>query len=175
MIHRYHPCEAAAGEGTSSFSSDLALILVALCATFLLSATVGPVAAQDSSEEDPVVASAPLWDADRNGTYTCDEWKQYASRVFNLADRNHDGYVDAAEFKTIQQAAPMFKEAEVAYFDENHDGRISRGEFVNKPNPLFARYDRNGDCKVTQEELKAPPGSPPEPPAGKRGAGGGGR
>jgi hypothetical protein len=117
-------------------------------------ASIGPASAQGASEDDPVVASAHLWDADHNGIYTCDEWKQYASRIFNLADRNHDGYVDATEFKTIQQAGPMFKEADLAYFDDNRDGRLSRDEFVNKPNLLFARYDKNGDCRVTPEELK---------------------
>jgi hypothetical protein len=138
-------------------------LILALCAA------VGPASAQDVSAEDPVVASAHLWDADHNGIYTCDEWKAYASRIFNLADRNHDGYVDAAEFKTIQQAAPMFKEADLAYFDQNRDGRLSRDEFVNKPNPLFARYDRNGDCKVTPEELKGT--SSAAQPSAKRGAG----
>jgi hypothetical protein len=143
------------------------------CSTLILvlCATIGPVSAQDNS--DPVVASAPLWDADHNGTYTCDEWKQYASRLFNLADRNHDGYVDATEFKTIQQAAPMFKEADLAYFDENRDGRVSRNEFINKPNPLFARYDKNGDCKVTPAELKAT--SSDAQPSEKRAGGRSGR
>jgi EF-hand domain pair len=115
---------------------------------------IAPAAAQNAPEADPLVASAQLWDLDHNGIYTCDEWKQFASRIFSLADRNRDGYVDASEFKTIQQAAPMFKEAELAYFDDNRDGRISREEFVSKPNPLFARYDRNGDCKVTPAEIK---------------------
>jgi hypothetical protein len=73
------------------------------------------------------------------------------------------------EFKTIQQAAPMFKEADLAYFDENRDGRVSRNEFVSKPNPLFARYDKNGDCKVTPAELKAT--SSDAQPSEKRGGG----
>src|SRR5258708_19868366 len=94
------------------FLSGRALIL-------LLCATIGPISAQDSSEADPVVASAPLWDADHNGTYTCDEWKQYASRLCNLADRNHDGYVGATEFKAIHQAAPMFQAPYLAYFAKN--------------------------------------------------------
>jgi len=111
-------------------------------------------AAQTVPEADPLVLSAQLWDLDHNGIYTCDEWKQYARRLFDLADRNRDGYVDVSEFKTIQQATPVLKEAELAYFDDNRDGRISREEFVSKPNPLFARYDRNGDCKVTPAELK---------------------
>jgi len=135
---------------------------------------ITPASAQGAAE-DPFVQSAALWDADHNGTYTCDEWKQYASRIFNLADRNHDGYVDATEFKTIRSAAPMFKEADVAYFDDNHDGRVSREEFVSKPNPLFARYDSNGDCKVTPAELKGTASAPQAPQSGgKRGAGGGG-
>ena len=134
-----------------------------------LSVTVDPICAQSIPEDDPVVASAPLWDADHNGTYTCDEWKQYVSRLFNMADRNHDGFVGASEFRTIQQAAPMFKEADLAYFDENRDGRVSREEFVNKPNPLFARYDKNYDCKVTPQELKDPSSAHQTPPTGKRG------
>jgi EF-hand domain pair len=139
----------------------------------VLCAAIAPASAQDVSEDDPVVASAHLWDADHNGIYTCDEWKQYASRIFNLADRNRDGYVDATEFKTIQQAAPMFKEADLGYFDQNHDGRLSRDEFVNKPNPLFARYDRNGDCRVTPAELKGTAGA--AQPSAKRGAASGAR
>jgi hypothetical protein len=125
---------------------------------------ISPAAAQNAPEADPLVLSAQLWDLDHNGIYTCDEWKQYARRLFDLADRNRDGYVDASEFKTIQQAASIFKEAELAYFDDNRDGRISREEFVSKPNPLFARYDRNDDCKVTPAKLKgATDASQPSP------------
>ena len=121
-------------------------------------------AAQTVPEADPLVLSAQVWDLDHNGIYTCDEWKQFARRIFDLADRNRDGYVDVSEFKTIQQATPVFKEAELAYFDDNRDGRISREEFVSKPNPLFARYDRNDDCKVTPAKLKgATDASQPSP------------
>jgi len=148
-----------------SYAASASAFVLALCAT------IGLISAQSIPDDDPVVASAPLWDADHNGIYTCDEWKQYASRLFYLADRNRDGYIDSSEFKTIQRAAPMFKEADLAYFDENRDGRVSRDEFVNKPNPIFARYDKNGDCRVTPQELKEPSGSPQTPPAGKRGIG----
>ena len=89
----------------ASYAASATVFLLALCAT------AGPACAQRIPDEDPVVASAQLWDLDHDGTYTCDEWKQYATRLFNLADRNHDGYVDASEFKTIQKAMPMFNEA----------------------------------------------------------------
>jgi hypothetical protein len=157
--------EAGEGQGMKAVRFRAALV-VALCAT------AGSASAQGASEGDPMVTSAPLWDADHNGVYTCDEWKQYAGRMFNLADRNRDGYLDASEFKTIRQTAPMLKDADFAYFDDNHDGRVSRDEFVSKPNPLFARYDRNGDCKVTPEELKGEPSTQPEPRGGTRGPGG---
>ena len=144
-----------------------------LPAILVIYAGIGAVAAQDMPDNDPVVASAHLWDLDHNGTYTCDEWREYATRFFNLADRNRDGYVDATEFRTIQQASLVFKEAELAYFDDNRDGRLSRVEFVGKPNPLFARYDRNGDCKVTAAELKGTADA--AQPAAKQRAGRGAR
>lgn len=106
---------------------------------------------------DPLIAWATVWgDIGRTGVYTCDEWKKYAARLFKDADKNHDGFVDAQEFRTIQQADLMLKNADLGYFDDNHDGRLSRSEFVDKPNPFFARYDRKGECRVTLDSLADP-------------------
>ena len=41
------------------------------------------------------------------GVFTCDEWKRYATRLFNEADRNHDGYLNEEEFKAIRKAAAI--------------------------------------------------------------------
>jgi EF-hand domain pair len=147
------------------YAGSASAVLLVLCAG------VGSLLAQSNADNDPLVTSAQVWDLDHNGIYTCDEWKQFATRIFNMADRNHDGYVDASEFKTIQQAVAIFKEADLAYFDDNHDGRLSRDEFVKKPNPIFARYDKNGDCRVTPQELKDTSASPQTPSLGKRGVG----
>jgi len=87
-----------------------------LASILLICGAIAPAAAQNAPEADPLVSSAQLWDLDHNGIYTCDEWKQYANRIFNLADRNHDGYVDASEFKTIQQATPVFKRSRARLF-----------------------------------------------------------
>jgi hypothetical protein len=43
--------------------------------------------------------------------------------------------------------------ADLGYFDDDRDGRLSRGEFVDKPNPLFARYDKKGTCRVTLDDI----------------------
>jgi Ca2+-binding EF-hand superfamily protein len=144
-------------------------------ALLLLLATVGAASAQSGSGtglpgvfdspppdlrsfnragEEPVRQSAPAWDANHDGIFTCDEWKQYATRLFNTADANRDGFLDAKEFETLKRSDPSFKNAEPSYFDDNHDGRVARAEFIDKKSPLFARYDRNNDCRVTAEELR---------------------
>ena len=103
---------------------------------------------------DPFLAWATDWgDPKGEGVYTCEQWKQFATKTFNEADRNHDGYVDAQEFEAIRKAHAMFKDADLGYFDDNRDGRLSRGEFVDKPNPLFARYDKKGSCRVTLDDI----------------------
>ncbi|WP_111359983.1 EF-hand domain-containing protein [Rhodoplanes elegans] len=124
--------------------------------------------------EDPVRQSAPAWDANRDGVFTCDEWKQYVTRIFVNADANRDGFVDAKEFDALRRADPAFKNAELGYFDDNRDGRIARAEFVDRPSPFFARFDRNGDCKVTAEEMRGGGGGGPSmrPNLGGGGMGG---
>jgi hypothetical protein len=139
---------------------------VALCILLAACAGAGVAAAQSRpnsdiattrrSSYDPLLTWATVWgDTGRTGVYTCDEWKNYATKLFNDADKNHDGYVDAEEFKAIRKADSMLKDADLGYFDDNRDGRLSRSEFVNKPNQFFVRYDRNGTCRVTLDDIMA--------------------
>jgi len=123
----------------------------------------------NSAPKDVAVSSAPNWDLNHDGIYTCAEWKQYVDRLFTLADRRRRGFIDAKEFGTIRKADPMFADADFDYFDDNKDGRLTRREFVDKPSPFFARYDRDGDCRVTPDELKGETGSTAQAPGGRRG------
>jgi len=135
-----------------------------ICLLLLLAAASG-ASAQPSSREtstaasrtrgyDPYLTWASVWgDREGRGVYTCDEWKRYVAKLFDQADRNHDGFVDAKEFEAIRKADTMFKDADIGYFDDNHDGKLSRAEFVNQPNPFFARYDKKGTCRVTLDEI----------------------
>src|SRR5437762_1634200 len=90
-----------------------------------------------ASEINRMIGEANVWDANGDQIYTCAEWKKYVNELFTRADRNRDGYVDAQEFKTIQELAPQFAQADLGYFDDNRDRRLSRSEFVEKPNPFF--------------------------------------
>jgi hypothetical protein len=103
---------------------------------------------------DPYLTWATVWgDRQGRGVYTCEEWKAYVGKLFDQADRNHDGFVDGKEFEAIRKADSMFKDADIGYFDDNRDGKLSRAEFINQPNPFFARYDKKGTCRVTIDEI----------------------
>lgn len=127
---------------------------------------------------DPLLASTSRWDANHDGTLTCDEWRQYANRLFTLADKNANGFLDATEFQMIGKVEPIFAGADFSYFDDNKDRQISRAEFTEKPSPFFARYDLNRDCRVTAQELTGARDGAPQG-RGQRGGGapgmGGGR
>ena len=129
------------------------------CLTIGLFVTVGPIALAQSASpraEDGLLRSGPpTWDANRDGIYTCDEWKAFADRTFTLADRNRDGKLDKSEFATVQKADAALADADFGYFDENQDGKITRKEFVDKPSAFIMRFDRNSDCRVTGDELRA--------------------
>jgi EF-hand domain pair len=105
-----------------------------------------------------------VWDANHDGVYTCDEWKRYMERMFNVADRNHDGHLDKKEFETVRKAAPVLADADFGYFDENQDGKITRSEFVSKPSEFILTNDKNGDCRVTPDEMKAAAAPPADKP-----------
>jgi hypothetical protein len=125
----------------------------------LLLAAAPPVSAQTQQD---------LWDANHDGVYTCDEWKSYLDRTFTLADRNHDGNLDQAEFATIRKPGTPFADADFGYFDENQDGKITRKEFVNKPSEFILNNDKNGDCRVTPDEIKAGNAPKQQGPAGQK-------
>jgi hypothetical protein len=97
----------------------------------------------------------PVWDSNHDGVFTCDEWKRHLDQIFTLADRNHDGRLDESELATVRKADAAFAEADFGYFDENQDGKITRKEFVDRPSEFILRFDRNGDCSVTPDEIRS--------------------
>lgn len=111
--------------------------------------------AQESSGngDDPLIAFAHRSDANRDGIYTCNEWKLFMRRIFSKADQNHDGFIETREFASIQTSDPIFSETSLSYFDMDDDRRISPSELVDRENPFFLRYDANRDCQVTMNEL----------------------
>jgi hypothetical protein len=122
----------------------------------LASGSLALAQSTDDKARPAAAGSGPeIWDANHDGVYTCDEWKSFVDRLFTSADRNRDGHLDPSEFATVQKADATLAEADFGYFDENQDGKITRKEFVEKPNAFILRFDRNGDCRVTPDEIRA--------------------
>lgn len=122
----------------------------------LLTSLAGALGQSPPPAHDAMVKNGPpIWDANHDDVFTCDEWKSFADRIFTSADRNRDGKLDPSEFAAVQKADSALAEADFGYFDENQDGKITRKEFVEKPNAFILRFDRNSDCRVTGDEVKA--------------------
>ena len=154
-------------------SIAVGLLLTAAPYAFAQFAPSGDAARGPRSKKDAPSTDGPkgpdIWDANHDGIYTCDEWKSYLDRQFTLADRNRDGHLDPSEFATIRRPGSAFADADFGYFDENQDGKITRSEFVNKPSEFILQNDKNGDCRVTPDEMKgASTDQKPQKGGGKR-------
>jgi len=154
-------------------ASIFAMIATAstLCATVPFAAAQPASPDQDSrrpqsGRDGSPTSAAEIWDANHDGIYTCNEWKGYLGRLFDYADRNHDGHLAPPEFASVRRPGSALADADFGYFDENQDGKITRSEFVDKPNPFILQYDKNGDCRVTPDELK-PTGTDQKQPGGR--------
>jgi hypothetical protein len=122
------------------------------------SAVMLVVAACSSSNSLPDVdrvflSAAGSWDRNRDGVVTCDEWKAYAGELFDGADANRDGFLDRTEYGKVISTDRMFETVDLSYYDANGDGKVSRSEFVDKPNRAFALLDKNNECKLTSSQV----------------------
>jgi hypothetical protein len=129
-----------------------------------------------SPSGDVVLATASEWGG-QGGVYTCDQWKAYLGRMFNLADTKHRGFIDAKDFQIVKRSGKVFASADFGYFDESGKGRLTREEFVNQTNPFFLKYDLKGTCRVTSADIASagkPAQSQPSPLGVLKGGGMGG-
>jgi Ca2+-binding EF-hand superfamily protein len=99
------------------------------------------------------LSAAGNWDRNRDGVVTCDEWRSYAAELFTSADANGDGYVDRTEFNAITSTDKMFETIGFSYYDADGDGKLSRPEFVDKPNRAFALLDQSNECKLSASQV----------------------
>lgn len=112
--------------------------------------------ASASDVEKRFVAAAITWDLSRDGDVTCDEWKRYATELFDEADEDNNGFLNRAEFAAMARRDRLFETAGFAYLDLQKDGRVARAELVDRSNPAFALMDADKDCVLTREERASP-------------------
>jgi len=82
-----------------------------------------------------------------------------ADRLLKKFDKNGDGSVTKDEIVATLSAkmSPRIKRRmgrHLRRMDENWDGKVSKAEFEAATNKKFARKDRNGDGKITLEEMR---------------------
>ena len=47
----------------------------------------------------------------------------------------------------------MFETANLDYFDANNDGKVTRAEFVDRPNPAFTLMDTGKTCVLNSSQI----------------------
>lgn len=110
------------------------------------------------------------WDSDGDGAVTVDEAGARRADVFASFDANEDGFLDAEEYVTFDEArandmaqneggqgkGAMMRAADgmlLARNDIDGDGKVSRDEFLGQAAAWIAEMDRNGDGVITTADF----------------------
>jgi hypothetical protein len=130
------------------------MLPLAACSTSPLSSIGSITSGKKVSDTDRVfLMAAGSWDRNRDNTVTCDEWKTYASELFNGADANRDDALDTAEWDEMMKTDRMFQTADLDYFDASNDGKVTRAEFVDRQNPAFKLMDTSNTCTLNGTQI----------------------
>jgi hypothetical protein len=103
---------------------------------------------------------------DKNGVITRAAIEAGLRADFAAADKNHDGCLDTEEARAVNEARWKASASTTSpLIDFFHNGCIDFDEFAAEPRSLFEQLDRNGDGRLTANELhpgrKAPQQSAP--------------
>ena len=113
--------------------------------------------AQTTGSPGDLVARMDQADANHDGIVTRPELIAWRKANFERFDRNRDGVLSDADIPAFVRgtaiAAPF--ETMKGQFDADHDGRVTRDEFVGAPTVLFDAADANHDNQLTRAERDA--------------------
>jgi EF hand domain-containing protein len=126
---------------------------IGACAAAILLICIAGCGGSIPDTDRVFLSAAGSWDRNHDGIITCDEWKAYAGELFDAADANHDGFVDRTEYATIVNTDRMFQTVDLSYYDANGDGKLSREEFVDKPNRAFVLLDKGNTCQLSSAQV----------------------
>lgn len=110
-----------------------------------------PALAQDGSR---MIEQMERADSNGDGAVSRAELLTYRADQFDRIDRNDDGILNNSDMPPIARIRERIQ-TQLAAFDRNGDGNITRSEFTRGPTVVFDRADTNGDGLVTQAEILA--------------------
>lgn len=132
---------------------SIAAALLAGCSSTPLP-SIGSITGNKISDTDRVfLMAAGSWDSNHDNQVTCDEWRAYATELFNGADANRDDALEAGEWPRVVSVDRMFETANFGYYDKNGDGKVTRAEFVDAPNPAFRLMGAQTSCVLTGAQV----------------------
>jgi Ca2+-binding EF-hand superfamily protein len=94
-------------------------------------------------------------DTDGDGAVSRDEFVSTRTEQFGKRDRNGDGFVDTKDLGERASARPRVSQAMsgiVKQFDVDHDGKLSKDEFVAGGLKIFERADADHNGSLDEKE-----------------------
>lgn len=111
-----------------------------------------PFSSGPSDFDVTFLSASSTWDLNKDGTVTCDEWKQYATEIFKEADADRDGSLTVQEWAAMTRSDKLFVTASHDYYDTNNDGKVTLEELTGRKNRAFELLDKNNDCQLGHDE-----------------------
>lgn len=123
----------------------------------VLAALAMPAFAQPPADRAAMLERMMEADANHDGQVTRAELIAWRAANFTRFDRNGDGVLSDADMPRFARMTALGDQFDAmkAQFDVNHDGRVTRDEFVNGPTILFDFADANKDAVLTKAEVQA--------------------
>ena len=137
----------------TSLNSWQSRCLVCTGALFVLLLTGCSGGSQFGVTDRVFLSAVGTWDRNGDDVITCEEWRTYAGELFDDTDANRDGLVNKTEYGKIMSADGMFQTADLGYYDANGDRKLTRVEFVDKPNRALVLLDKNNECRLTSTQV----------------------
>ena len=119
------------------------------------------------------VSTLMKYDANHDGTITRAELESGLKAEFEVADKDHTGCLDADEVRAINEERTKSDEAAASpLIDWKNKGCIDFDEYATTARSLFEQLDRDGNGKLTPNELR--PARRKNQPQGEQRSNGGG-